>query len=341
MNNKLNYLIYIALFSILGLFSQYLILIDSEFPPNIMESVTSVYSYIYTISTFNILGFTTIKLSSWLNEQLFIAKKWRVILTFLIVAFALFVLNYGLTVTAKLLVGTQRPFVFPNGGMKIIVLVWFVELIVMGLIIMNQSIRETLKLQRKTAELQQQNDKANYIALQNQLNPHFLFNSLNTLIAEIEYDPKNAIAFTQKLSDVYRYVLQSQKKTLVTLEEEIDFMNAYIFLHKVRLGDCITIINRIDDECRCSKIPPLTLQLLVENVIKHNYINEKNKMLITLTNKDNSLEISNNIKPKISSVTSGTGLKNLSERYKLITKNDIEVIKNETIFTVKVPIMYE
>ncbi|UVV52108.1 histidine kinase [Bacteroides thetaiotaomicron] len=78
------------------------------------------------------------------------------------------------------------------------------------------------------------------------LNPHFLFNSLNTLISEIEYAPKNAILFIQRLSDVYRYILQSQQQRLVTIESELSFIDSYIFLHKVRLGDCIRIENRIE-----------------------------------------------------------------------------------------------
>ena len=112
-----------------------------------------------------------------------------------------------------------------------------------------------------------------YAALQNQLNPHFLFNSLNTLISEIEYAPKNAILFTQRLSDVYRYILQSQQQRLVTIESELSFIDSYIFLHKVRLGDCIRIENRIEADNYDLKLPSLTLQLLVENVIKHNIIN--------------------------------------------------------------------
>lgn len=103
--------------------------------------------------------------------------------------------------------------------------------------------------------------------------PHFLFNSLNTLISEIEYAPKNAILFTQRLSDVYRYILQSQQQRLVTIESELSFIDSYIFLHKVRLGDCIRIENRIEADNYDLKLPSLTLQLLVENVIKHNIIN--------------------------------------------------------------------
>ena len=127
-----------------------------------------------------------------------------------------------------------------------------------GLLLSNRSIQNTLKLQQEAAELQKENNTARYAALQNQLNPHFLFNSLNTLIAEIEYNPSNAVRFTKHLSSVYRYVLQSQDKTLVPLNEELDFMKSYLFLHEVRLGNCISCECLVPDDysdavhCGCS-----------------------------------------------------------------------------------------
>ena len=116
--------------------------------------------------------------------------------------------------------------------------------------------------------MREENNKAQYVALQGQLNPHFLFNNLNTLIAEIEYDPSNAVLFTRNLSDAYRYVLQCQDKMLISVADELQFINAYLFLHRVRIGDFISVEYNISDNYLDSKIPPLTLQLLIENVIK-------------------------------------------------------------------------
>lgn len=140
-----------------------------------------------------------------------------------------FLLNYGLMVTAKLLAGASHPFTFPNGGWRILITVWLVELVILGLLLANRSMRNTLKLQQEAAALQKENNTARYTALQNQLNPHFLFNSLNTLISEIRYNPANAELFTQHLSDVYRYILQCQNQRLTTLREELEFLNSYIF----------------------------------------------------------------------------------------------------------------
>ena len=179
-------------------------------------------------------------------------------------------------------------------------------------------------------------------ALQNQLNPHFLFNSLNTLIAEIEYNPSNAVRFTKHLSSVYRYVLQSQDKTLVPLNEELDFMKSYLFLHEVRLGNCISCECLVPDDYSDAMLPPLTLQLLVENVIKHNSITSGKPMRIHINIENNYLIVSNPIQPKKSNdSSSGVGLNNLSNRCKLMLGEEIIVIKENNSFTVKVPLGYE
>ena len=199
-----------------------------------------------------------------------------------------------------------------------------------------------MKLQQEAAELQKENNTASYAALQNQLNPHFLFNSLNTLIAEIEYNPSNAVRFTKHFSSVYRYVLQSQDKTLVPLNEELDFMKSYLFLHEVRLGNCISCECLVPDDYSDAMLPPLTLQLLVENVIKHNSITSGKPMRIHIDIENNYLIVSNPIQPKKSNdSSSGVGLNNLSNRCKLMLGEEIIVIKENNSFTVKVPLGYE
>ena len=195
------------------------------------------------------------------------------------------------------------------------------------LLLANRSMRNTLRLQQKAAALQKENNTARYTALQNQLNPHFLFNSLNTLISEIRYNPANAELFTQHLSDVYRYILQCQNQRLTTL----------------RLGDCIHIDNRIPKTCMEAQLPPLTIQLLAENVIKHNVIHTGKPMTIELLymEKERELIVRNRIQTKKTVVTSGMGLKNLSARYMLLCNRDIVVENDRKEFTVKIPLLYE
>ena len=300
-------------------------------------------AFVFVVATFNILGYCTLRISSWMNRLYSnnLRWKWKFIAVYIGVMLLFLLLNYGLLVAAKLMGRAENPFTFQIGGIRILLVVWLVELVILGLLLANRSIKNALRLQQKAAQLQKENNAARYTALQNQLNPHFLFNSLNTLIAEIEYNPSNAVRFTRNLSDVYRYVLQSQDKTLITLGEELEFIQSYLFLHEVRLGNCIACNITIPTEAMEYQLPPLTLQLLVENVIKHNSINSNKPMDITIQIVDHFLVVSNPIHAKKSDTTSGVGLQNLSNRCKLMIGTDIIINNENHIFTVKVPLIYE
>lgn len=340
---KLNRIGYPAIFSSLGVLAYLLLVNFSNLPINDSRALSYVWGYLYFITIFNLIGFLLIKFSNWISEKIEIyrIKQWRVVMLYSFVAVLLFLLNYALLATAKMIAGVNEPFLFVNGGYRVLLVVWFIELIIIGLLLVNRSALNALQIQKEASRLQDENNKARYIALQNQLNPHFLFNSLNTLIAEIEYDPKNAVNFTRNLSDVYRYVLQCQQKPLVTLHEELEFMQSYIFLHKVRLGDYIKMDCQIGEEYKETLLPPLTLQLLIENVIKHNSISSGKPVFITLRIENEHLIVSNTIQKKKSQIPSGTGLQNLANRYLLILNKPIEVIQSKELFTVKLPLQYE
>jgi len=138
---------------------------------------------------------------------------------------------------------------------------------------------------------------------------------------------------------VYRYVLQSQDKTLVSLAEELEFLDSYLFLHKVRLGDCISCACDIPADLAEAMLPPLTLQLLVENVIKHNTITSARPMKIDIFVQEDHLVVSNPVQPRKSQESSGVGLKNLSNRCKLMLGEEILVLHEKEMFTVKVPLL--
>lgn len=340
---KWNKLIYTLLFSGLGAFS-YLVLVNyTDLTPNISDALYSRGAFIFFILAFNILGYTTLHLSSWINTQyaVNVRSRWKIPVIYITVMLLYLLLNYGLLVFAKILAGTPNLFTFVNGGWRLLIVVWLVELVILGLVLSNRSIVNALKLQKKAARLQAENDIARYTALQNQLNPHFLFNTLNTLIAEIEYNPKNAVSFTKHLSSVYRYVLQSQNKTLVSLHEELEFTRSYLFLHEVRLGDCLSCEYDIPAEYTDCLLPPLTLQLLVENVIKHNSITQSKPVTIIIGIENGHLIVSNPIHPKKNSASSGVGLQNLTKRCKLTSGEEITILHEADIFTVKVPLLYE
>lgn len=342
-NLKLSNLIYTLIFSVLGILSYVLLINYSNLPLHGGNALYFLWGYLFFVAAFNFIGISLIKLTNWVGSQYnrYMTKKWRITLLYLLVATVLFLMNYSILVTAKMVAGLHEPFIFPNGGYRILIIVWLLELIVFGLLLVNSSVINSIELQKRAAYLQEENDKARYIALQNQLNPHFLFNSLNTLIAEIEYNPSNAVSFTRNLSEVYRYVLQCQNRPLVSLREEINFMESFIFLHKVRLGDYIKVECKINDDYYESQLPTLTLQLLVENVIKHNSITPGKPMTISLYIEDNRLIVSNSVNTKITPVVSGTGLLNLSNRCSLLLNKNIEICRHDEIFTVKVPLLYE
>lgn len=340
---KWNKFLYGLLFSGFGAFSFLLLVSYTDLSDAVFRVLYSVGGFLFFIAAFNLLGFSTLRISSWMNNQyaVNIRKKWKIILVYTAVMLTFFLLNYGILVTAKLLAGTSSPFFFPNGGIRILLVVWLVELVVLGLLLANRSMQNTLKLQQQAADLQKENNTARYTALQNQLNPHFLFNSLNTLIAEIEYNPDNAVLFTKNLSDVYRYVLQCQDKMLISLGEELEFMKSYLFLHEVRLGNCIAWNVCISPDFMDCMLPPLTLQLLTENVIKHNSITMSKPMEIHIGIENDYLVVTNPVRPRKNQTSSGIGLTNLSNRCRLMMGKEITILKQEEIFIVKVPLSYE
>ncbi len=197
-----------------------------------------------------------------------------------------------------------------------------------------KSIKETEKL--KKAQLQSQ-----YDTLKSQISPHFLFNSLNTLSSLIEEDPKKGVEFVDQLSKVYRYLLQSNEKSLTTLKEELEFLNAYFFLLKKRFDEGIALRIDIDDHHQNLLIPPLTLQILVENAVKHNIVSIHKPLLISLEiNDQNMISVENNFQKKTTNVTSiGMGLANISAKYRLINNQKIEVQSNDEFFRVSVPLI--
>lgn len=342
-DQRKNRLLRTVLFSGLGIFACLLLGEYTDLARDVSGRFRAWWIYLFFIVTFNLLGEFVIRLSIWFNNQYLLngRRKWRLAASYAVVMVSTLGINYALLVVAKLLAGAEHPFTFPNGGMRILIIVWLVVLVVLGLLSANKSMQDTLRLQKRTAALQEENNTARYAALQNQLNPHFLFNSLNTLVAEIEYDPQQAVAFTRNLSDVYRYVLQCQDKRLVTLSEELKFAESYLYLHQVRLGDCIRMYLRVSQEANDSMLPPLTLQLLLENVIKHNSISASRPMEITVTTTESWLTVANTMRPKNSQSSEKIGLKNLTNRCRMALGREVEIRQTENLFIVKIPLLYE
>lgn len=181
---------------------------------------------------------------------------------------------------------------------------------------------------------------ARFDALKNQLDPHFLFNSLNVLTSLIEENPDSAQKFTTALSKVYRYVLEQKNKELVTIDEELDFARTYMSLLKMRFED--SIIFEIPDKASNpeSKVVPLSLQLLLENAVKHNMVTSSKPLHIKIYEDGNHLVVMNNLQPKqIVKKSSGVGLENIKQRYQLLTERKVYINQREKDFAVAIPML--
>lgn len=181
---------------------------------------------------------------------------------------------------------------------------------------------------------------ARFDALKNQLDPHFLFNSLNVLTSLIEEDPDAAQKFTTSLSKVYRYVLEQKNKDLVTVDEELNFARTYVRLLKMRFEDSIVFDIPETASNPEAKIVPLSLQLLLENAVKHNVVTSSKPLHLKVYESDGMLVVTNNLQEKqVVKKSSGVGLQNIRQRYSILTDRQVEIEKNRDQFSVKLPML--
>lgn len=201
-----------------------------------------------------------------------------------------------------------------------------------------QSNRE--KIFRENEALKESNLQNQIEVLRNQLNPHFLFNTLNTLSFLINHDPAKSQLFLNKLSYILRTSIDLQQNNLISLTEEIKLAEAYFYLLSIRFGGHVLLIINAADPGRYL-IPPMTLQMLIENAIKHNVIttDQPLKIGIDLNSEEKFLVISNNLQPKVNSQGGGIGLKNLQERFSRLVGRNPEVYSNDGRFTVSIPLI--
>ncbi len=191
--------------------------------------------------------------------------------------------------------------------------------------------RELLKRESLQAQLH---------ALKTQVNPHFLFNNLNTLTSVIPENPKQAVDFVQQLSKVYRHILEVKDERMIPLKDELDVLKAYAFLLKTRFGNNLTIDIDVADEKMKKKIVPLSLQLLMENAIKHNIVSSEKPLKIDVYAVNGELVVSNNLQKKNQVFEStGIGLDNIRNRYKLLSDKIVRVTETDTNFTVSIPLI--
>ncbi|GAB3559188.1 sensor histidine kinase [Spirosoma fluminis] len=201
--------------------------------------------------------------------------------------------------------------------------------------------REHLQADLALQQLKQEKTEAQMQALQSQINPHFLFNSLNTLSSLIDESPNQASSFVDELSSVYRYLLRSNENDLTTLGVELNFIRSYFHLLRTRFGNSITLEIDVADQYVESLLPPLTLQLLVENAVKHNIVMARQPLRIRIrTNPEEQLIIDNTLQRKRLKVESnGVGLSNIATKYRLLNQPEPLIEERENWFSVTLPIL--
>jgi len=191
----------------------------------------------------------------------------------------------------------------------------------------------------KSAVLEKDNVIAQYETLKNQINPHFMFNSLNTLLTFVE-DNNSAASYIQNLSDFLRYTLKSKDSEIKLLRDEIKIVKKYYFLQKSRFGKNLNIDIKVPEKYYHYSLPPLSLQILVENVIKHNIISVQKPLNINIFIKnDKFIVVENNLQRKIDVDSTNTGLLNIKSRYKFLSPDSVHINENNNKFKVELPLL--
>lgn len=255
------------------------------------------------------------------------------------------VIFYTIPASVLLLVGWYKLFA---DGVPYWNVIWQSSLIILVCVIFITHVYETVFLVKETEsemvrneQLERAKAEAELEALKNQIDPHFIFNSLNTLSHLIEDKPVKAKQFNDNLADVYRYILQNKARDLVLLKEEMSFLQNYFALLKIRFESAIQMQLLVDeDKTDQYLIPPISLQILVENAIKHNEFSEKLPLTIEIRLANDELMISNPIRRKmLRKSSSKIGLQNLRERCRLITNKEIVINEGENDFKVILPVL--
>jgi len=230
---------------------------------------------------------------------------------------------------------------FLSYGWFIIIGEYIVLIMLTAIIYARSFFREWLDQAIQSEKLKKEAIALQYQVMQNQVNPHFLFNSLNTLGSLIDIDPQKAKEFTRELSMFYRELLYFKDKELVPLTDEMRFVEKYIYLQKIRFGNNFNVSIRINDD-RGFEVIPMSIQMMIENAVKHNIISKEKPLNIIIGQKDDSsLYVENNLQlRKNVSGSNHIGLNNLTERYRFLSGKEIMVDRTEETFRVTLPLIH-
>lgn len=331
----LSMLIRFTVVSIAGIVAIKFIVLLAE-PPDLAGNGPRLKDYLLIILAFNLLAESNIILDIILEKYLPIPEKLK--FRMVIHSFAGICLIVAVFHLTKFLFPEYEQVGKDTFSIAVAMGLIFVNMISTSLILV-RFMDKWVYAQKRMDAMKEEKLRMDYTVLQDQINPHFLFNNLSVLKSLIIYDQETALSFTQNFTDVYRYVLKSKDKVLVEFKDELQFIDSYIALHKERLGNGIDVQFMIDKEGIEKNIAPLSLQLLVENAIKHNEVSKENPLLLEISSDNNYVIVKNNLQLKESSYSTNTGLSNLVKRYELLENGDVIVEQGDDYFMVKVPLL--
>ncbi len=243
----------------------------------------------------------------------------------------------GFTIWIKLSEGLDLKFIFALvlPSLKVVYIFVFLSLLVGNAILFFKNWKEATIQQE---ELKRAHLALQYQTLKDQVRPHFLFNSLSSLVTLINTDPEKATLFVHRLSDVYRYVLEQRENELVPVEEELKFLKDYVYLQQIRFGENLQVQYNLNLEPKLMVIP-LSMQMLVENAIKHNEISADRPLTIeVLATGQNHIIIKNNLQKKeVPEQSLGMGIENLKKRIEVFSKEPLQIFEESGAFIVRIP----
>ncbi len=297
-----------------------------------------VYGVVLSIINSAYFDFLNQKLN-W--DKLIILKKYRIVIGFIGSIFVTILGIFFIRFSIKVLIeGSSIDHFFENENKAhylVSLIITIIVSIVFHLIYFYKAYQENKVKEQKIIA---GTASAQFESLKNQIDPHFLFNSLNVLSSLIEENPENAQKFTTSLSKIYRYVLEQKDKELVSVAEELQFAKTYMNLLKMRFENSITFEIPENFENEEAKVVPLSLQLLLENCIKHNVVSEAKPLHVKISIENGQLVITNNLQKKeVLQDRKGVGLQNIVNRYGILTKRKVLVEENEKEFKVFLPIL--
>lgn len=311
--------------------------IETITPQGELHTVRKEFMFLLGIVAYNSVSEINLLLMRLLNRSK--RLKWKIYLQIIIVISVSLLLAYFWFKLIQVIIGDNDNIIL-HGPTQIALLAGILVIIIHLLVnIISNLLKEWIVNRKEIDELRQAKLLNDYNSLKDRLNPHFLFNNLSILKSLIHYSPESAEIFTQNFTNVYRYVLKSHTKKTVLLAEELKFLKSYVALHKERIGEGLKIDINIDDSLLKKSIPPMSLQLLVENAIKHNIANKLHPLQIEIYSENDMLIVKNNLNTKESTYSTKTGLQSLTRQYQLIADLEISIVKTEEYFEVALPLI--